>query len=654
MVGSLLQAALTIFSVSKGEKGIKGNSSGLAPMHGNTLTIISLIIVAGIACQWLAWRLKLPSIIFLLGCGILAGPVFGWLDADQLLGDLLFPFINLCVAIILFEGSLGLKFSDILGLEKVIRNLISFGVLISWGITTVATRLLLDFSWEISCLFGAIMVVTGPTVIRPMIRTVRPKESIANVLQWEGILIDPIGAVLAVLTYEIIISGGLTGGLTEGLTVFYKMLVIGIISGVGAGHLLSVLIRKHWMPQYLHNVITLAFVCGVFALSNAVVAESGLLSVTIMGVWIANVKDLVLEDLIDFKESLSILLISVLFIVLASRMNLPGFLALGWPAFGVLVAIQFLVRPLSVQVSTFGSRLSMSERHLLSWIAPRGIVAAGISALFAIKLEEIGYENAGQLVPLTFMVIIGTVALQSATAGWIAKKLQVAEPEPRGFLIIGANRVARAIAAALHENGVKTVLTDQNWSAVSDARMRGLNAYWGNPVSEHAERHLDLLGIGHLLAISPNMEMNKLAAFYYRLEFEPNCIFSIRNNLAEQTRSIKQSGFKFGGQLLFDESLTYQEIGRQLSHGAEIRKTGLTDAFTFADYMSKHAKRRHLLFAIDRDKYVKVFTQEYDFVPKSGWSILALVKAEEIADGAGEKSNRVKKRRDNKKRKQVP
>lgn len=594
-------------------------------MHEDHLTVLTIILGVGILCQWISWRLKLPSIIFLLTCGILAGPISKWLNPDQLLGELLFPLVSLAVAVILFEGSLTLRFSDIPGLKKVIRNMITFGVLISWGITTVATRLLLDFSWELSFLFGAIMVVTGPTVIMPMIRTVRPKESIANVLQWEGILIDPIGAILAVLTYQIIIAGEMQNEATVGILVFGKILLIGSLFGVAAGHFLATLIRKHWIPQYLHNVITLALVCGIFAISDKLEPESGLLSVTTMGLWLANAKGLVLEDLLDFKESLSLLLISVLFILLAARMNLHGFLALGWPAFGVFAVIQFLVRPLSIQLCAFGSKLSMPERHLLSWIAPRGIVAAAISAFFALKLESRGYENADQLVPLTFMVIISTVLLQSATAGPIARWLKVAEPEPRGFLIVGANRVARVMAEALDKNGFKILLTDQNWSAVRDATLQGLPAYWGNPVSEHAERHINLVGIGHLLAVSANIELNALAAHYYRLEFEPNCIYTIRNRQPERHNKAEKSEFKFGGRFLFDEKITFQDLDHQIEQGAEIKITPLTEEFTFDDYLTEHQERRWPLFAIDDNQRLYPFASSAEFSPDKGWKILALV-----------------------------
>jgi NhaP-type Na+/H+ or K+/H+ antiporter len=597
-------------------------------MHEHALIALSAILLVGMGCQWIAWRVKLPAILFLLLSGIFAGPVMHWLNPDQIFGHLLFPFISLAVAVILFEGSLTLKFQDIRGLEKVIRNMITYGVAITWLITAVATRLLLHFSWEVSLLFGALMVVTGPTVIVPMLRTVRPKQNVAHILRWEGITIDPIGATLAVLVYEFIVSGGSQGGFSSGIIVFGKMLVIGGLLGSAGGQLLGSVLRRHWIPQYLHNFSVLALVCGVFALSDILAAESGLLSVTLMGVWMANMKGVELDQILDFKESLSVLLISMLFIILAARMNLGAFMALGWPALAVFGTIQFLSRPLNVQVSALGSKLSMAERHLLAWIAPRGIVAAAISAIFAIKLETIGYGQASQMVPLTFMVIIGTVLLQSFTAGPIAKWLDVAEPEPKGFLIIGADVVSRAIAKALIENGFRVLLTDQNWEYFKAAKMEGLPIYWGNPVSEHAERHLSLIGIGRLLALSANMELNALAALHYRMEFGANHIFSIRAHQSEKQAAETKSAFKHGGKLLFQDTATHDTLTQMLSSGAKIKTTALTEKFSYEKYLQHGQEKRIPLFAIDSGQRIHPLTSKLEFSPKTGWKIIGLSVSE--------------------------
>ncbi len=347
-------------------------------MIEHILPAIAILFVVCAFCQWIAWRVKLPAIIFLLSAGILAGPVFGIFNPQALLGDLFFPFISLSVAIILFEGSLTLKFSEILGLQKVVRNMVSIGMLVTWVITALATRFALDLSWQISFLFGAITVVTGPTVIVPMLRTVRPSAAVSNILRWEGIVIDPIGASLAVLVYEFIISGGGQGAFGHTMLTFAQIVAVGAMIGAGGGYLFGLLLRRHWLPEFLHNISTLALVIGTFALSNYLQEESGLVTVTVMGIWLANMKGVDTEDILDFKENLSILLISMLFIMLAARLDPKSFLDLGWPALWVFLAIQFLARPLNVVISTIGSSLKWPERHMLAWIAPRGIIAAAI------------------------------------------------------------------------------------------------------------------------------------------------------------------------------------------------------------------------------------------------------------------------------------
>lgn len=587
----------------------------------------ALILVAGIFCQWIAWRLKLPAIIFLMALGILAGPVTGHLSPDMFLGKLLFPFISLSVAVILFEGSLTLKFYEIRGIEGVIRKMITLGMLVTCLITAAATRLALGFSWEICLLFGSLMVVTGPTVIVPMLRSVRPTASVSNILRWEGILIDPIGATLAVLVFEFIVSGGGQDGMGISLIIFGKILLIGLLIGAGVAHAFGIALRRYWIPQYLQNVAALSLVAASFAVSNYLEPESGLLTVTVMGVWLANMKQVELDEILDFKESLSLILISVLFIILSARMDLNAFIALGWPALAVFGAIQFLARPLNVQISAIGSGLSWPERHLLAWIAPRGIVAAAISSLFAMKLEALGYAEAHFMVSLTFMVIIGTVLLQSATARPIAKWLGVAEPEPKGFLIVGANLVARTIARELIENGFRALLADDNWNNVMDAKMEGIPVYYGNPVSEHAERSLDLVGIGRVLALTPRDELNALTMQYYRMEFGANNVFSIQDKLVRTPEEKMKTTMRKGGKILFGKTITYAELSGLLADGWDIKTTLLTKNFSFEDYLNSHEWKRIPMFAIDSRDNLHVFTAEAEVIPQPEWHVIGLTKA---------------------------
>ena len=607
----------------------------------NETIVITLagIGLTALVCQWLAWRVKLPAILFLLVAGIVAGPVSRWLNPEILFGGLLFPIVSLSVAVILFEGSLTLKFTEIRGLERVVRRLVTSGLLVTWLVTTMITHWALKFPWELSLLFGAVAVVTGPTVIIPMLRTVRPTAKLASILRWEGIVIDPIGALLAVLVFEFIISGSNASGLVHTLLTFGQTLAAGTAIGIASGYFFGVSLRRHWLPEYLHNVAALTLVFAAYAAADAIQAESGLLAVSVMGVWLANMPKVPIEDILDFKESLSILLISGLFIILAARIDIGQVHELGWGAVWIFLGIQFIARPLKVLSATWDSTLSWRERALLSWIAPRGIVAAAVAALFALRLEEQGYAQAHLLVPLTFIVIIGTVVLQSASARALAVLLGVGEPEPRGFLIIGANRLARSIAQVLDKQGFNTLLTDPNWDYVRAARMEGLKAYYGQPVSEHADRHLDLVGLGRMLALSPQRELNTLAALRYRSEFGAANIYTLLPTSEGKGSATARNGTPKIGHVAFGRDVDYETLTSLLGAGADIRATALTENFTSDDYYRKYFSRSIPLFALNPAGRILLFTAETDLKLAAGWTVISLIGKEPGPEAAEDSVN---------------
>ncbi|WMR35348.1 cation:proton antiporter [Metapseudomonas otitidis] len=587
--------------------------------------------LAALCSQWLAWRLRLPAILFLLLSGILAGPVLGVLDPGALFGPLLFPLTSLAVALILFEGSLTLHLSEWREIGSVVRRMVTLGALATWVVIAVATHLLLGFSWELAVLFGSLTLVTGPTVIVPMLRVVRPRASVANILRWEGIVIDPIGALAAVVTFSFIVSRD-QGGLSQSLATFAGVIGCGTLLGVLGGWALGVVLRRHWLPEYLHNLAALAAVLGVFIASNLLVHESGLLAVTLMGMWLANMRGVDVKPILHFKENLSVLLISGLFILLAARLDLKALLALGPATLALLAVIQFVARPLNIGLSTLGSTLGWRERALLAWIAPRGIVAAAVSAIFALRLQEHGDPNAQLLVPLTFLVIIGTVVLQSATARPLARLLGVAEPAPAGFLIIGANPVARALGKALNQLGSRVLLTDSSWENIRAARMDGLPTYFGNPTSQHADAHLDLVGLGHLLALSPSSEMNALACMRFRHDFAEPRRFTLPSG-ADSRRSDKhRSSEQVRGRELGLPALTYPQFASRLGRGAEIRITTLTEAFDWAAYQAFHGNHATLLLARDTRGWVHIAGPSQALEPQPGWSLVALVDADTVSD----------------------
>ena len=590
-------------------------------MTEHPIVALAGIGLLGVLCQWLAWRLRLPAILFLLLAGILVGPVGGLLDPDALFGDLLFPIVSLAVAVILFEGSLTLRFSEIAGLGRVVRRFVTTGVLVTWLTATLAARWLVGLSWEIATLFGAIMVVTGPTVIVPMLRTVRPTARIANILRWEGIVIDPIGALLAVLVFQFIAATGGQSALGQTLLTFLSVVAVGTLTGLAAGFALGEALRRDWFPEYLIHVATVGAVFAAFGLADLLAAESGLLAVTVMGIYLGNREGVPVEEILAFKESLSLLLVSGLFVILAARLQVDEVTAIGPAALLVFAVVQFVARPLKVLVSTLGSDLSGRERGLLAWIAPRGIVAAAVSSVFALQLERLGFAGAELLVPLTFVVIIGTVVLQSLTAGAVASALRVREPEPTGFLILGANPVARAIGKALADLEVPVLLADAQWDNTRRARMLGLRTYSGHPLSEHAELYLDLTGLGNLLALTPDPHLNTLACVRFGQDFGGRKVYGI----AVGKDSAPRGAMRRGCRRLFGEDATYAELARRVARGEEVRITGLTESFGLAEFRERHGEKALLLFVVDPDKRIQVVTEDAELEPGPGWSLVSLM-----------------------------
>lgn len=599
-------------------------------LEHSTITLAAIGVVS-LICQWVAWRLRQPAILFLLVAGILVGPVSGLLNPDALLGDMLFPIVSLAVAVILFEGSLTLKFSEIRGHGKMVSNLIIYGTVVTCLVGTLAAYFVLDMQLSLAMLFGAIVVVSGPTVIMPLLRAVRPSGRISNILKWEGIVIDPVGALLAVLVFEFIIAsnGAAAGESSAFISTMYTFgatLVLGLTLGCSSGYLLGEALRSQWLPQFLLNTGVLTFMLGVYAVSNFLVHESGLLTVTVMGIWLANMRGVPIDEILEFKESLSVLLISALFILLAARMELQAVYDLGAAAIWILAALIFIARPLAVNLASLGTDLSWQERSFLSWIAPRGIVAAAVSSLFAFRLEEIGIEEAAMLVPLVFLVIVITVALQSISATPLARLLRVREPSSNGYLFLGANAVARDIANAFKKLDVPVVLSDTSWENYRAARMEGLSVYYGNPASEHAENNLEMTGIGQFLAISPYKKLNAHVVYHFLDRFNAQHVFALSEGEMEQRASHQTPETFMQAASLFQEGLSYAKLASLYSKGARITITRLTEEFSFDDYRKEHGANLTLLFAVSPSGVVHPAGGAESVAPKADWQMVSLVQ----------------------------
>ncbi|MGV8996962.1 MAG: cation:proton antiporter [Parvibaculaceae bacterium] len=587
-------------------------------MHEFPPLIIPLIIAIGIAAQWLSWWLKQPAILLLLLAGLLAGPVFGILNPDQLFGSLLLPTVSLGVAVILFEGSLTLKFSEIKGLGQVVTRLVTIGALVSLVSIAWAAMALGLFDWKVALLFGALVSVTGPTVIVPILRSMRPNKSLANILRWEGIIIDPLGAVAAVVIFQFFTIGSEN---VSDLFLVANVFIVGIAVGAGAAFGVAFALRRHFMPDYLHNVITLAIVLLAFALSNEMAEESGLLAVTVMGIILANTKDIDTEGILNFKESLTVLLTSVLFIVLAARVPLHTIFFDGWAATLLIAFILFVARPLTVLVSTLGTSLPWPDRAVLSWVAPRGIVAASVSALFALRLANAGVAGAESLVQMVFAVIVVTVVLQGLTARPFAQMLGVADPDALGVLIVGGNAVAQAIALSLKKLNIDVIVADTSWEDIRRARMNGLQTFYGTAVSDDADHRLDLVGIGMLFALSRNEPLNSLSCMRYANEFGTANVFNIRlADTAERTTMP-------AGRTLFKEDVTLEKLEQLIQHEQfEIRHTNITAEFDYQQMTDQQSVESILLYAISPTGGLYPIAEDSKFRAVAGWRIAYLDK----------------------------
>lgn len=483
------------------------------------------IIILGILAQWVAWRLKIPAILPLILIGLLVGPFAAeflsedgakWIEPiwngekGLFAGESLFYFVSLAISIILFEGGLTLKLSEIKNVGPVITKLITLGSLVTFFGAAVAAHYVFDLSWEMSYLFSALIIVTGPTVITPILRNIPLKKDVSAVLKWEGILIDPIGALVAVLVFEFI-SVDAGGEFTKTAFIeFGKIVLFGSTFGFTFAHALNFLIVRKWIPHYLLNVFSLASVLGVFVLSDVFAHESGLLAVVVMGMVLGNTNSGYLKELLYFKESLSVLLISILFILLAANINMEDLLLIyNWKT-AVLFAIVILaIRPLGVFLSTNKSSLKLNEKLFISWVGPRGIVAAGIASLFGTKLALKGVPGAEYITPLVFALVLTTVLLNATTARFFAKIVGVFLKKSEGILIVGASKFPRLIGEFLKNNGRHVVMIDSNESNIQKAKDMGVEAFTANIYSDNLTDNIELSDVGYLMSLTGNSEINK-------------------------------------------------------------------------------------------------------------------------------------------------
>ncbi|MCB1885734.1 MAG: sodium:proton antiporter, partial [Geminicoccaceae bacterium] len=525
------------------------------------------------------------------------------------------------VAVILFEGGLQLNFHELRDAGNGVGRLVFLGAPIGWGLGGLAARYVGGLDWPVAILFGGLLVVTGPTVIIPLLRQAKLAPRVANILKWEGIVNDPVGALLVVLVFEYLSLRGQEWSLVQ--TAGWLLLATALAAALGwlLGRLVVFLMTRGHAPEYLKSPLLLGFVLVGFVLGNALEHEVGLVVVTIMGVTLANSRVASIEKIREFKEQVTILLVSAVFVLIAATLT-PEILAeLDGRAFAFVAVLLLVVRPLTVGLSLLGSRVPWRERLLVGWVAPRGIVAVTIAGVFGPALAREGYPDAGHLVPLTFAVVFATVTLHGFTLAPFGRRLGLSATGRPGVLIVGGSAFAAALGKALVDLEVPVLVTDRIWHRLREPRRAGLPTYFGEILSDSVEHKLDLNRYDHLLALSDNDDYNALVAAELTRNFERNDIYQLAmyNDEYEDRRQVS---YRLKGQNLFNSELRYETLAERLRQGWGFRKSTLSERFTVDDWQRTRPEGSEIVCVVASDDAMRFNTPDAVLEPGPGDTIL--------------------------------
>ncbi len=588
------------------------------------VSAFAMIGALGVGSQWLAWRLNMPAIVLMLVAGILVGPVLGVLDPARDIGPLMKPMISIAVAIILFEGGLTLNFTALSDAATGVKRLVFVGAPLGWIASTLALHYAAGLGWETSAVFGGIMIVTGPTVIAPLLRQARLSRRPAALLQWEAIVNDPIGALAAVLAFEVVLvlntvtaAGSAVQDLIDGIVVSS---LLGLFSGVG----LSFGFRRGWVPEYMKVPVLFAVLLGAFAVSDSVLHESGLLAVTIMGIVIANAKLASYEELRRFKEHATVLLVSGVFILLASSLDFSALAKLDARAVFFVLAVVLLARPLTVFISLFGSGIPWREQVLVAFTGPRGVVLVAVAGLFGERLAALGVPDGELVGPLAFVLVAFTVVLHGFTLKPFARFLGLTGSAKPGVIIVGGSPWTTALATVLKKAELPVLVADINHGHLTGARNAGAEVFSGDILSEAAEHRLEFVSYATIIAATDNDAYNTLVATDLAPEFGRDNTFQITREKGESARLALPR--TLGGRP-FGPDLTHAGWAQLVRDGWTFRVTRLTEEFTLDDWRTKRPKAL-LVARISPTDVIRFIRKDEDVKPAAGVRILSLLPPE--------------------------
>lgn len=584
----------------------------------------ALIGAIGVGSQWVAWRLRMPAIVLMLAAGLLIGPATGFFDPGRDIGPLYKPMITLAVAVILFEGGLTLNFHTLSDAAVGVKRLVLLGAPLGWLTSALAIRYGAGLSWESAAVFGGIMIVTGPTVIAPLLRQARLKKRPAMLLQWEAIVNDPIGALAAVMAFQVVVVLHSTMAAGEAVAGFVLGTVWAAAVGVAAGWGIANAFRRHWVPEYMKVPVLFATLLAAFAASDLVMHESGLLAVTIMGIVIANAELPSYEELRRFKEHATVLLVSGVFILLAASLDLSALKTFDARTVLFILSVVLLARPLTVLISLLGTGLPLREKLLVAFTGPRGVVLVAVAGLFGERLSTLGIEDAAAIGPLAFALVAATVVFHGFTLVPIARWLGVAGGETAGVLLVGGSRFTRALAEALGNAEVPALITETNRYRLRAAREAGIPVWYGDILGEASENGVEFMAYGTVVAATNNDAYNTLVATDLAPEFGREKVLQIGRLKEDATRhSLPPT---LGGRR-FGNGATWDELEALIGKGWTIRSTRLSEEFSFEDWGNTHPKA--ILIAQLFSGEIKFL--EADAQPKQtpGVRLFALIPPEE-------------------------
>ena len=598
---------------------------------------LSAIIVVGLLAQWIAWKMKIPAIFPLIILGLIMGPLSTifldekWIDPENIFaGKTMYYFVSLSVGVILFEGGLTLKFKEVRQLAGVVRNLLIVGPIIMGIGGAITAHYFLDMDYRVGLLFGSLIIVTGPTVIAPILRSVRPKKNISTILKWEGIAIDPIGALVAVLVYELLfvstmsVGGDHSMGLTQvALKTFFLTLCVGTFFGLLSGWTLHSLLKRNLIPHFLINVLSLGFVIFAFAGADTLQAESGLLSVTVMGILLANLKTPNLDKILDFKESLTVILISVLFIILSTKISMDELKLLDINSLYIFLVVVLVLRPIVVLISSWKSDLNWKEKAFVAWIGPKGIVAAAVASLFSlylmsdkISLPQSLRDDVELLVPLTFMIILGTVTLNGLSAKFVARILGLIQDVKNGVVIVGANEGSICIAKYLEKHNISNTLIDLSKENIRQAKAVNLNVIEKNILSDDDD--LEFNDEGHLLALTSSNDVNIFACRKLKSVFGESNVYRLIT-----VNEIKLNALSKPQNILFSNDFDYIELIELVRKYPQINDVKINSDEHFKSLI-KSNKDSYLPIMLRRNNSIQFITMDFKYQHLEG-DILAYI-----------------------------